>query len=78
MYDYADDKAQVLHWFTDNYMQENPSKFQYILFRSDDKLPDNNVLHIQDVMESCINLLGVDVDELLSFKGHLSRKQAGS
>ncbi len=47
----------LLQWFTENYMQANASKFQYILCRSGDKLPDNNVLHIQDGVdlkpESC-------------------------
>ncbi len=37
-----------LQWFTENYMQANASKFEYNLFRSDDKLPNNNVLHIRD------------------------------
>ncbi len=64
-------------------MQANASKFQYILFRSDDKLPDSNVLHIQDGVdlksERCVKLLGVDVDQSLSFNDHLSRtcKKAG-
>ncbi len=47
-------------------MQANASKFQYFLFRSNDKLSDNNVLHIQDGVDlksdSCMKLQGVDVD----------------
>ncbi len=58
-------------------MQANASKFQYILFRADDKLLDSNVLHIQygvDLKsERCVKLLGADVDQSLSFKDHISR-----
>ncbi len=73
----------LLRWFTENYMQANASKFRYILFRSDDSLPDSNVLRIQDGVdlksESCVKLLGVDVDQPLSLKDHLARtyKKAG-
>ncbi len=48
----------LLQWFAENNMQANASKFQYIVFKSDDKLPDRNVLHIQDGVdlksESCV------------------------
>ncbi len=58
-------------------MQANASKFQYILVMSYDKLPDINVLHIQDGVdlqsESCVKLLRVDIDQSLSFKDHLSK-----
>ncbi len=64
-------------------MQAHASKFQYMLFRSDDKLADNNVLHIHDGVdlksESGVKVLGVHVNQSLSYKDHISRicKKAG-
>ncbi len=69
----------LLQWFTENYMQANASKLQYIMFRSADKVLDNSahVLHIDDGVDlkskDCVKLLGVDVDQSLSFKDHISR-----
>ncbi len=73
----------VLQWLTEHYMQANALKFQYILFRSYDNFPDNNVLHIQngvDLKAECwVTVLGVDFDQSLSFNDHISRicKKAG-
>ncbi len=64
-------------------MQPNACKFHYIMFESADKVPVNSVLHIHEGVDlkstNCVKLLGVDIDQSLSFKDHISRicKKAG-
>ncbi len=63
-------------FFTEIYMQVNVSKFQYIMFGSANKLPDTYTLHIKDEIDlnpQTVKLLGVDVDQSLSFKNNISR-----
>ncbi len=64
----------LIQWFSDNYMQTNPSKFQYILFGEGGKEHESNVLPkksegISLKSVNCVRLLSVDVDRSLSFKG---------
>ncbi len=67
----------LVQWFSDNYMQANPSKFQYVLFADGGKEHESNLLPISEGISlkavNCVRLLGVDVDQSLSFKGHISK-----
>ncbi len=66
-----------IQWFSENYMQANPSKFQYILFDEGGKEHERNLLLISQEIGlkavNCIRPLGVDVGQSLSFKGHISK-----
>ena len=69
----------MLKWFTDNYMQANPSKFQLILFGSEHL--DSSVV-VDDIVikaERCVKLLGVNIDCTLGFNEHINEtcKKAG-
>ena len=63
----------MLEWFKSNFMQANPSKFQYIVFEKD-KQPRNIVLNEGTVIESVskVKLLGVVIDSALIFNEHIS------
>ena len=62
----------MLKWFKENYLQANPSKFQFIVF---DKQNISHSLKINDhdiVSTGCVKLLGVSIDNQLNFKQHIS------
>lgn len=63
----------AIEWFTSNYMQANPDKFQVLfLSRTNDLFP--NEIVIDDVhISRCNNvkLLGVTIDEKLKFENHV-------
>ena len=69
----------MLKWFKENYLQANPSKFQFIVF---DKTNISRTLNLDDneiMSEQCVKLLGVNIDKNLNFSSHVSAtcKKAG-
>ncbi len=67
----------LIEWFTQNFMQANASKFQYIMFGSSRVANCNSELKLEAsvtlTVSSCVRLLGVDVDQNLLFSEHVGR-----
>ena len=66
----------VLEWFDQNHLIANPGKF-HLMFLSTDKTDQlvNEQLFIGDKTvnsEPCITLLGMDIDNLLTFNEHIA------
>ena len=63
----------MLEWFDINFMQANPSKFQYIVFS---KKQEKNLLCLNagEILQpqECVKLLGIIVDFRLNFNQHIS------
>ena len=62
----------MLNWFKENYLQANPSKFQFIVF---DKRNMSRSIQLDDhvlMSEKCVKLLGVNIDSNLNFSNHIS------
>ena len=56
-------------------MIDNTDKFQAIVVKRNNKMKDSNSLNIkQEVInsENCVKLLGVEIDNKLSFEKHIS------
>ena len=64
----------ALKWFENNHMKANPSKFQAILFkcRKDEEVFDLNIGDELMKPVSLVKLLGVFIDDNLSFNEHVS------
>ncbi len=72
--------ASLLHWFDLNFMQANPSKFQFMMFGK--KTDDYSIKLARDVtLVSCpaVQLLGITLDCTLTFTDHILNlcKKAG-
>ena len=72
-------KAQLEHaseiaitWFSKNYMKANPSKFQAICFSKDDNSFDLDICDFSIKTEKCVKLLGIELDNKLSFTQHVT------
>ncbi len=62
----------MLKWFKDNYLQANPSKFQFIVFEKAN-ISRSLMLNDSELMsEKCVKLLGVNIDCKLNFSNHIS------
>ncbi len=64
--------ASLLHWFDLNFMQANPSKFQFMMFGK--KTDDYSIKLAHDVtLVSCpaVQLLGITIDCTLTFTDHI-------
>ena len=65
----------AIDWFVSNEMIVNPDKFQAIVVKRNNKMKDSYSLNInQEVInsENCVKLLGVEIDNKLSFEKHIS------
>ena len=65
----------AIDWFVSNKMIVNPDKFQAIVVKRNNKMKDSYSLNInQEVInsENCVKLLGVEIDNKLSFEKHIS------
>ena len=65
----------VTDWFVSNEMIVNPDKFQAIVVTRNNKMKDSYSLNInQEVInsENSVKLLGVEIDNKLSFEKHIS------
>ena len=70
------DSRIAVKWFQDNFMQANPSKFQFI-FLCPSKITENvgSSLPIYDTnieRTNSVKLLGVNIDDKLAFKEHVN------
>ena len=65
----------ALKWFASNHMKANPSKFQVILFkcRKNEEVFDLNIGDELIKPVSRVKLLGVLIDDNLSFNEHVSK-----
>ena len=60
-----------LEWFCNNCLKANPDKFRFILSNSDeDKLV--KIQHIEILNSNCEKLLGIKIDNKLSFEDHVT------
>ena len=63
----------AINWFKSNYLQANPGKFQFIyISRSGNAGLTVRVDDTQITSESSVKLLGVTIDDDMSFKTHVS------
>ena len=65
----------AIDWFVSNEMIVNPDKFQATAVKRNNKMKDSYSLHInQEVInsENYVKLLGVEIDNKLSFEKHIS------
>ena len=65
------DSQAVIDWFKINEMIVNPDKFQAIFVQKNCRMKDSYVLNINNQTinsENCIKLLGVEIDNTLSFE----------
>ena len=63
------DGNKVIQWFTDNGMQANPSKFQFMVISPDDDCAQSLVLNENTILvsEKHVQVLGVIIDSKLNF-----------
>ena len=68
------DGHRVTQWFTDNGMQANPDKFQFMIISSDDNGAHSLTLNESTVIvsEKHVKVLGVVIDCKLNFSLHVS------
>ena len=68
------DGNRAIKWFTDNWMQANPDKFQFMIISSDDNSTRSLTLneHTVIVSEKHVKVLGVVIDCRLNFSLHIS------
>ena len=65
----------AIDWFVSNEMIVSPDKFQAIVIKRNNKMKDSYSLNInQGVTNSknCVRVLGVEIDNKLSFEKHIS------
>ena len=64
----------ALDWFDENHMQTNISKFQSIILRPKGPISDVRFCISESILTpvSCVKLLGVKIDDHLSFDDHIS------
>ena len=68
----------AIDWFVSNKMIVNPDKFQAIVVKRNNKMKDSYSLNInQEVInsENCVKLLGVEIDNKLSFENYFYTSQ---
>ena len=65
----------AIDWFVSNEMIINPDKFQAIVVKRNNKMKDSYSLNLnQEVInsENSVKLLGIEIDNKLSFEKHIS------
>ena len=65
----------AIEWFKLNEMIVNPEKFQAIVVKKNAKMKDSYPLNINDLTinsENSVKLLGIEIDNKLSFEQHIS------
>ena len=77
-YNYEDIKLKLITnvekfitWFEDNGMKINPGKFKYIVFGKHDNVEDIVINDIIIKPESTVKILGLTIDNKLSFNSHI-------
>ena len=69
------DNQAAIDWFKINEMIVNPDKFQAIVVKKYCRMKDSYALNINNQSinsESCVKLLGIEIDNTLSFSKHIS------
>ena len=69
------DSQAAIDWFKINEMIANPDKFQAIVIKKNCGAKDSYALNINNQTinsENCIKLLGIEIDNTLSFDKHIS------
>ena len=68
------DLSNILQWFKSNGMKANPSKFQMISFKKNEKCFDGNICvgNVSLSPEPIVKLLGISIDCKMSFDYHIS------
>ena len=68
------DGSKLIQWFTDNGMQANPGKFQFMVISPDDDCAQSLVLNENTVLvsEKHVQVLGVIIHSKLNFSLHVS------
>ena len=61
----------IMTWFQNNNLQANPEKFQFILFNKQKLERSISVDGVSHVSQSCVQLLGVNIDHALNFDIHI-------
>lgn len=69
----------MLDWFTINFMQANPDKFQFIMYGATNSISSITLGKVDIKKEKCVKLLGVCIDSQLNFNEHIDNicKKAG-
>ena len=65
----------AIDWFKINEMIVNPDKFQAIVVKKNCRMKDSYALNINNQTinsENCVKLLGIEIDNTLSFNKHIS------
>ena len=67
--------AQMLRWFSDNFLQANPNKFQLITFSKNVNIDQMEVKVGNAIIlsEPTVKLLGVQIDNTLNFNLHITQ-----
>ena len=69
------DNQAAIDWFKVNKMILNPDKFQAIFVKKNCRMKDSYALNINNQTinsENCVKLLGIEIDNTLSFNKHIS------
>ena len=69
------DSQAAIDWFKINEMIVNPDKFQAIVIKKNCRMKDSYALNINNQTinsENCVKLLGIEIDNTLSFNKHIS------
>ena len=71
------DAENAMSWFTNNFMQANPEKFQFMVMKkytSKEAIPDFIEIHGTDIKrQQEVLLLGITIDEKLKFDKHIDK-----
>ena len=69
------DSQAAIDWFKINEMIVNPDKFQAIVVKKNCRMKNSYALNINNQTinsENCVKLLGIEIDNTLSFNKHIS------
>ena len=69
------DRQAAIDWFKTNEMIVNPENFQAIVIKKNCRMKDSYALNINNQTinsENCVKLLGIEIDNTLSFNKHIS------
>lgn len=65
------DLLRVLNWFSSNGLAANPSKFQMLIIGNRNIPVEINIGHLKIKSKDSVELLGVNIDSILSFSEHI-------
>ena len=69
------DSQAAIDWFKINKMIVNPDKFYAIILKKNCRMTESYALNISNqtiIFENCVKLLGIVIDNTLSFDKHIS------